>query len=291
LIAQLLLAGIVAASMRFEFRTFHDAMPVAGSEVCFLPRSFDRDRVEGILAAREIRCLPVQTVLSMPRGSWYFYAQHPAGLVSPHRSELTLSSDAPSDLFKTVRLDLVEAATLDLQPLALGPEEVFFAWGPETAEHQAPVFMRDAGAKTILVPAGVPVIPIISRRGNPVWIGRPVTAPAQRTTVLKREEPDDGTMNLLVAVSYVNRIAEEPPPPPAVRLAIDGEDYPPGTVLGPVRFGGFAVVAFYGVPRKRGGLRLEGAWHAEPVSFEPGSRSHLLVEKPLRAAPVTPPTR
>jgi len=284
------LAGVVAANAyaaRIEFKTFYDGTRVEGSEVCFLPKSFEHDRVAGLLATREMKCLPADTILQIPRGEWYFYARNEIGLVSPHRGEFSyLERSGAEDTYKSVRLEVVPAARLDVEPLRLGPEDRFFAWGRETPEYQAPVYMLEPGASTLLVPAGTSVIPIVSRNGTPVWIGRPATPSARKTIAVVRSEPAADRMNVLAWIRLPTR--RLPPEVPSAQpvIDIDGEIFTPLADFGPVRFGSFNAGAFYDLPKRPGSLRVRGGlWQAKSVAFSPGKGTHLFITDPLLLTP------
>lgn len=287
LLASAVLAAANTYAIRVDFQTYYGGERLEGSEVCFLPRSLDRGRVDGILATREMRCLPADSVLQVGRGEWYFYARNTLGMISPHRSELRLADrNATDDLFKSLRLDLTAAGRLDASALHLGPDERFFAWGLESADYQAPIFMHDEGA--LLVPAQKPVIPIVSRNGEPVWIGRAVTTGVGKTVTLSRQEPEENRMHVVAAFQLPTRA--HPPDvasPPRPVLEIDGKTYAPSVEVTAFRFGSFNLITFHDVPRAAGTLRLGGsAWTAQPVAFTKPKGGHLFIESPLLLQPV-----
>lgn len=275
--------ALPASAARFEFKTFYDSLPVADSEVCFLPKSLDRHGADGILATRDIRCLTADKILDVPQGPWYFYGRNSIGLIGPHRSQLPPLPPAEfADSYKEIGLELAPAAILDASALQLGIEERLFAWGIDSEEYEAPVFMLEPGSQTLMVVAGSPVIPIISANGRPVWSGAPVTTTQGKTTRLTRVAPAEGRMNVLAWFGY--RLAaegEEAMSRPVPVLEIDGRTFEASVPPGPVRSGGFLLVQFLDVPRKSGVFRLKDErWNAKPLAFTPTS-AHLFLEDPL----------
>jgi hypothetical protein len=271
-------------AVRVEFKAYYKSARVEGSEVCFLPKSFEAQDVPGLLATRQMRCLDADKILDVPRGSYYFYVRSSAGLVGPHRSELDYTGRAVSDeLYKAFRLELVRAAWWDVSGLNLGPDDTFFAWGAETDRYQAPVFMLDAGKQTLMVPANSPVIPIICHNGEPVWFGEPVVTAQGATRQIRRIEPAAGSRNLLAWIVYVEQYAAgEHARPPKLAVAVAGKSYAPTNDVGPVRFGGYALVEFANVPDGPGTFRSEDPrWVATEIPFPAASRSSTLLEDPL----------
>jgi hypothetical protein len=271
-------------AVRVEFKAYYKSARVEGSEVCFLPKSLEEQDVPGLLATRDVSCLDADKILDVPRGSYYFYVRNKTGLVAPHRSELDYTGRAVSDeLYKGFRLQLVRAAWWDVSALNLGPDDRFFAWGSETDRYQAPVFMLEPGKQRLLVPAGSPVIPIISHNGKPVWFGTPVTTAAGTTREIARVEPPSGSRNLLAWIVYIEQYAAgEHATPPKVVLAIDGKSYSPSNDIGPVRFGGYALVEFVSVPSGSGNFRSDDPrWVANSIPFSASSGRTVLLEHPL----------
>lgn len=270
---------------RFEFKTYYELARVPDSEICFL-RPSDVSGVAGLLASPEVRCLPADKVLDLPRGEWFFYARNRGGLISAHRSEMHLFERSRPDSYKAVRMELVPAGTLDVSDLRLGPDERFFAWGTDSARYQAPVVMLQAGDTTLLVPAGSPVTPIITRHGTPVWAGRPIIVGPGEKKRLARTEPEADRMTVVAWIGYDKAPADATEPPAPV-LTIDGTDYEPSNRIGPVRFGDFAAVIFHDVPRRAGAFWTPStAWNATPIRFSaPSASGHLFIEKPLVLKP------
>jgi len=266
------------SAARVEFKTFYESTPVDGSEICFLPRSYDLNQVAGLLATREMRCLSGDKILELPRGDWYFYARNSLGLVGIHRSEVRhLASSDIRDSFKALRLDLVPAAKWSARDLKLGPDDILFAWGVESEKYQSPVFMLEPGADQLMVPANVPMIPIISHRGVPVWIGPPVITAKGSVRRLIRSEPATDRMNVIAWIAYATANERAIPPSlPEPVLEIQQKTYAPATDVGPVRFGNFVLLEFVGAPRKAGTFHLlNRGWDSSPISFAPsaGGRS------------------
>ena len=271
-------------AVRVEFKAYYKSARVEGSEVCFLPKSFEAQDVPGLLGTREMKCLDADKVLDVPRGSYYFYVRNNAGLVAPHRSELDYTGRAVSDeLYKAFRLELVRAAWWDVSALNLGPDDTFFAWGAETDRYQAPVFMLEPGKQTLMVPASSRVIPIVCHNGEPVWFGEPIATSEGGTRQIRRVEPAAGSRNLLAWIVYIEQYAAgEHARPPRLVVAIAGKSYAPANDVGPVRFGGYALIEFANVPNAPGTLRSEDPhWSASEIPFSTSSRSSVLLENPL----------
>jgi hypothetical protein len=286
----LALAAALPAVARQEFVTTVAGQRISGSNVC-LWRAGDESAyfAKFMGDGTEVLCLSADHVLDLPAGAWNYFAYHDSAYVSVHPGHVTVYE--VSDEYHATEVELVPAGTLDftriMSSLAASDEVVVYV--PNDPYPRSPSAMRRlvGDDRTMLVPAGAAVVPMIIRAGVPVAVGEPAVV---RTGETKLVEPIAASTTIIVPVRLALsdalwrsggivdpvitvRTAEgkglEPRPPPRRGTGIERSLL----IVRPVRAG---AVTF----------RLEGArWKAAELTVRAVEGAVTLAEKGLTGVP------
>lgn len=175
----LLAVAIPASAIRTEFVAVRDGKRLTGAQACFFSGGPYENILASFFASHDIRCLPADDIVEMPATNWNIYCTHPSGFVSVHTTFQEGNGESAEQAagYRRVEVTMVPAATLDLSLVipSLHPEEslaVYFlneGMGVFSAVQPLP-----SAHTTMLVPAGVTVVPIIVRGGLPRLAGTAV---------------------------------------------------------------------------------------------------------------------
>lgn len=167
----------VSAFGRTEFITTVDDVRLSGSQVCFWQAGDGTDYFDQFLAhPSDVECLPGDAIVDMPIGKWNFFAFNGDGFVSAHPDMGTIFQ--VSDHYNAVGITLHPAGTLDftsaLASLHASAELVVY-FANNGIKHSSPTIRRlMPGSAEMLVPAGVPVVPLVMEGTKLVGVGEPI---------------------------------------------------------------------------------------------------------------------
>jgi hypothetical protein len=277
--AFLLAAALPASAGRLEVIARAGEQRISGAEACFYAAGEDDDGapLKRYLSYAQTTCLPADKVLRLPAGRWNLFVRA-EGRVSAHPFVITVPPSAPSGGLQTLLVDLLPAARLDFTQLAAGLKEgeVAGAYFDNDGQAESVAGARPlaSGETSLLVPAGMTVLPLVVRGGVPVRIGRPlllrhgdaVAATVERDVccdVIARVMLDPAERRQLVGSKATSpRLALINPRAEAVAPSIASTGRPT-----PMFDEGLAV--FEHVPPGRYTLRLEGAdWRSDEMSID-----------------------
>ena len=212
----LILAGALGApavAERVEFIAEWEGARLPGAEVCFFPSSANDGFFAKFLDSNDVRCLSADDVLEVPGGNWNYFLRHPE-FVSTHPSyiEGAEGADGPGHALKRDVTPMHRAATLSIaravDDLRAGEFFAVYITNQDVPGHGGSVRPAADGATEMLVPAGVPLIPMIVKDRRPVRFGEPlVIEPGKRAEAVMRI-PREGKMDL-AAVTIAKATTEE----------------------------------------------------------------------------------
>lgn len=167
----LLLCGVANASVEFFVRRGPHRMP--GAEVCFYKMApKGATPAEFWFLGNDVRCLPADYVLDIPVGRFRFFGRG-VGYITPADNSFSKTAAAPPGAYKALELTAVPSATFDITGLSLNDGQWFGVLAaPDATGIHGGFFPAPAGATTIDVPAGTPLLPLIIEHGTPVGVGR-----------------------------------------------------------------------------------------------------------------------
>ena len=169
------LLAATAAGSDIDFVLQQDGKRVAGAEVCLFsasPVPGDLRFLANSLRSNAVVCLPADEMIEVPVGRTLFFLTHPSGLISP--VSLMSSSDPRVDAYKEVNIPARPAAIVDLKGLdgLLEPQTgVYFA--VVAYSDMVNLYPQHPDRQEMLVPAGVPIVPLIVNRGVITRAGSP----------------------------------------------------------------------------------------------------------------------
>lgn len=288
LLALLTTVRSATGETRIEFRAMKDGQRVEGSEVCFFPA----DRNDGFFAkffsTNDVRCMSADAVLDLPPGLFNIFVRSGSTLVSSHPAFADNENPGPPG-YDVLDIPLMPAATLDVARAKRGLREgewlAVYLSNEGQAESPASVRPVPDDETTVLVPADMPLVPLVVREGVIVRAGVPLSLRPRETRVL---EPIDkwGSGRDVVALLRAEPVMSPdlPEQPPRVRLQRDGSD-PLEPVLAPRGAGLFerSLAIFKDVPGGTYELRLSGdGWRTDAVPVTTSTRL-TVADRPLVA--------
>jgi hypothetical protein len=220
--ALVLLGAQRAAAVRIEFKTIYNEIRIPDSEVCFFPGDAS-NQLKSYFQSNDVRCVPADKVLDVPRGAWHFFARSSDGFTSAWPGFVLLREDL--DAYKGIQVDLVPAAKLNVSAIKriLQPKQHAVIYFPGTdADHLPFLFPVRGDEDTLLVPAGRKCVPMIAEQSRPVWIGAPLQlAPGE---MIEADIAPLAPLTLVAWVQFDRKALRrwggplDVPPPPAIDL-------------------------------------------------------------------------
>lgn len=196
-------AGGTAAAREVSFNVSSGGRTVPQSEVCFWSGEIGQGTFALLFSTDRVHCLPADSTVDLPPGTWNFSARNrEMHLVSANPGAMRIApstSDAPP---KRVQIEVVPAAVLDftaVQP-ALNERERIVAYYPAPPHAANCGQPLPRGARSMLVPAGVPVIPLIVADGRAAAVGDVVTGGAG-TTIRSTFSSHGGRSDVVVPIA------------------------------------------------------------------------------------------
>jgi len=175
----------------------YDGQPATEADVCFYQGQPGNPLVA--LEASEVHCLPTGKVLDVPLKSFGFYARRVDNLITKNHGFLAATGN--DNGVQRLRLELSAAGHLVLggDPPAQN-EHLAAIIGESSLNHGTVVPLTFENGRS-LVPADVPITPVLVRDGQPVWVGDTVRVPigGEETLHVTRSQPPASS----VIVSFV----------------------------------------------------------------------------------------
>jgi hypothetical protein len=260
-------AGLPLMAARFEIIPTYKNEPVSDTRVCFSRAQRDGSVVERMTSGPEVRCVPGDKLLTIPQGTWHFYvasdnppliATHPYKIITPRDSQ-------ESDPVNQIRARLLPAATLDVTDVAT-PEGValFIYVSHDGIEASPPALLPvSPGTRKLLVPAGMPLVPL-KIRGNVILdVGDEVSVSAGQTA---RATFPSGS-SVTAVVPYRVRESDHANDLPALQLLQRGGAKAATLSLHPNRTRGLFVIRV--LPRGTFDVQIESdRWTGNGVSLQ-----------------------
>lgn len=286
------------ADSRFEVRAFRNGEPVREAEVCFFKGSAGDDFIDRFLSDDETRCYPADRPLRVPPGVWnYYVVDAKSGWVSAHPNGIE-SASGDADL-KPMVVELLPAATLSVEraraSLQTGEYFAVYLSNDRVSRSRPAVRPVPRDSNQILVPSGVPFMPLIIRDRSIVWAGPPVTATrGERRALDVPVRPGSDLVALVsldAAVMPADRQAIEGSVPPAISLAGGGRKFTPVLPLRPAPMFDTSLVIFRDVPPGDYTLELSGDYWLSDSLRVAVRRSGHDIAQPSRALVTRPRAR
>lgn len=261
-----------ASAYRYEFFAQHDGKRVPHAEICFFAADAQRDIYPRFFASAEVACLSADDVIEIPPGKWNFYAKFGNSLISNHPGYITYDGPPHRDVgYKGANVDLVAAATIDMSEWVRGKREgdSIFVYADSKSDTKATAFPLSSTDKKLVVPAGVPLTPLLIRAHRPIQVGATVVLSPGETYVQPLPKQIKGFADVVVATTLVRTIAQQVErydmPPPVFRLkTTQGEIHEPLTVALNAASLDLTLVVFHNVPVGTAVLSVSGSdWESE----------------------------
>lgn len=233
----LLAAARNASALRYEFFAQHDGKRVPHAEICFFAAAAPRDIYPRFFASADFACVSADDVIEVPPGKWNFYVRFGNSLISNHPGYITYDGPPRRDVgYKGVNIDLVDAATIDMSEWVRGKRDgdSIFVYADSKSDTKATAFPLSPADKTVVVPAGVSLTPLLIRDHRPIQVGATVVLFSGETYVQPLPAHVQGFADIVLATTLVRTIAERVErfdmPPPVFRLrTTKGEIHEPLT--------------------------------------------------------------
>lgn len=176
-VASLLFAGNAAA--RVEFLLKRDGVRREG-EVCFvrLPEAAkSHDPAEMFFATNDVRCVDAGKILDVPIGAFHFFGRSAPAMFGATRGVIVVSQQTRADSYRAATIDLDPGATIDFSGAVekLREGEFLGVWLADTTRSLSTFIPVASGETSMVVPAGVPVVPMLIEGKRPVALGDVLT--------------------------------------------------------------------------------------------------------------------
>ena len=245
-----------ATAYRFEFFARHNGERVAHAEVCFFAADQPRDIYPRFFASADVRCLSADDVIDVPPGKWNYYVRSGSSLVSDHPAYVTHSGTPRRDAgYKAVNLELVAAATIDLSEWVRARQdgETIFVYADSKNDTLSTAFPLPPEGTTVVVPAGVPLTPVMMRSHHVTRVGSPMVLSPGETHAAPLPRVVHGFADVVFATTLVRtlagRVEQYDMPPPVFRLrTAKGEIHEPLTSSTNAASLDLTLVVFRNVP-------------------------------------------
>jgi hypothetical protein len=176
-VASLLFAGNAVA--RVEFLLKRDGVRREG-EVCFvrLPEAAkSHDPAEMFFATNDVRCVDAGKILDVPIGAFHFFGRATPAMFGATRGVVVVSQQTRAESYRAATIDLVPGATIEFSGAVakLQEGEFFGVWLADTTQSLSTFIPLASGESSMIVPAGVPVVPMLIEGKRPVALGDVLT--------------------------------------------------------------------------------------------------------------------
>jgi hypothetical protein len=287
----LLLGSLVApaSAYRREYKVTLNGERKKGSEVCFFRGGKGRTPFSLFFSSPTATCLPADQVLDLPPGLFHAYARHRDGYASEYRDYFVYDGPpVPEKGYEVLETPLQEAGFADFAAVArsLRPGQALGVWLAPTVRSSGMFLPLVPGETTILVPAGIPFVPLLIEGEMPVAVGNRLSVDARQHRAIP---PFDRSATSVVAWVKVDedlmRNAAHALPPPEIVLVVSGEIHPPLDPLAVVAGASYTLLFFKGIPSGEGELKVQGQFwthYSRPLRLAKGVAVEL---RPLVLAP------
>lgn len=215
LLAALLCGTLFATSalaVRTEYIAGFRGQRLAGSQVCFFPATADDGFFQKFLSSSDVRCLSADVVLDMPVGNWNAFVETGEAYVSTHPTFQTgdSESEAARRGYRPVHVEMRPAAVVTVDPgsLEAGVRPVIYLPNAGT-EEPASIRPLVSGRSHFVVPAGVPIVPLLVRGTQIVRVGDVMTLDAGARARASFPAPAEGRRDVVVLVRLQGDLEEE----------------------------------------------------------------------------------
>lgn len=289
------LTCVLVASAAFagvEFVLMDGERDLDGGEVCFYKTAASAANMSPgkyYFSGDEVRCLPAKTILDMPAGRLILFGRHPDGFVTANRQIRYDPKPTTEDCYQKLRLILVRAARIEV-PKARDGERVG-VWVTDSESWLGGFLPAVTGETSMLVPAGIPVIPMEVRGTELRRVGAPVTLKAGDRYVLPAFASAPGRGDVVAWLEAddetVRKLGKKSLSAAAMSLSLpDGKSMDSVTPLRhPGSYDG-SLVIFKDVPAGKVTITSGGQfWTRDQVDVEVPSGGVAITTKPLRVLP------
>jgi hypothetical protein len=292
LLALLASGGSVAgaAENRIEILAMRDGTRAAGSEVCFFAADRDDGFFAKFLSTNDVRCMNADAVLSLPPGLFNIVVRNGSALVSAHPTFVDNANPSPPS-YRALSVSLLPAATLDVTAVKsrLREHEWLAVYLSNEGRLQSPASVRPVpdGDSTVVLPAEMPLVPLIVRKGAIVRVGRPLRLRAGETTVLEPVERWGSGRDVVALVRAESPASPDLPrtSPSVVLEHRTGESLTPVLQLRPAGLFDRSLAIFKDVAAGTYRLRLTGdGWQPDQLSvIRADTAGAVTTERPITA--------
>lgn len=182
-------ASASAIENRVEFITLRGETRLAQSEVCFFPADANDAFFGRYLSTDDVRCLSADAVINLPPGLFNVFARNGTSLIDSHPTFIDNANPGEPG-YRAVALPLDPAATLEVSDARSGLREgewlAVYLTNESRRESLATIHPVPRGDKKILVPADMPFVPMVVRRGAIMRVGKAMQLRAGETKSLAK---------------------------------------------------------------------------------------------------------
>ncbi|MHB0972329.1 MAG: hypothetical protein ACYC7A_18845 [Thermoanaerobaculia bacterium] len=199
----LLFLATPASGYRREYRVLLDGERMQGSEVCFYQGKSAADAFSLYFSYDRVACLPADDVLDMPPGLFHVFARHPSGYVSADRDYFVYrGAPAPEVGYSLLDIPLRAAALADFGALArsLKPRESLGVWVAPSSNSSGTFFPLVDNESVLMVPAGIPFLPLLIKDHRPEGVGSPMTLAANELGTIPAFPTPSGRSDVMLAL-------------------------------------------------------------------------------------------
>ena len=276
---------------RSEYVVTLDGKRKPGSEVCFFGADSTGDALSLYFSYRKAACLPADSVLDFPAGTFHVFARHAEGYVSGSPDFFVGHADAPEAGYHALEIPLQRAAWADFGDVLATRKrgERLGVWIAPTPTAGGVFFPLLDGETTMLVPAERAFVPMALSRSVPVALGETLKLPAGTRHKVPAFSRRPGTMDVVAWLKIdLSRDPELPMgslAPPEIELVAGAETVEPLLPMVAETLGTHTLVLFKGVPQSAGQLRVRGRhWAHFEVDVSPGA-DVTVIRPPLLLTP------
>jgi hypothetical protein len=257
----------------------------AGDQVCVYQPA-ERGNVLDNLRTDEVRCFPTETVLALGAGALgYFLKNESEARISAGHGVIA-AAEAPGQKLQALRWRTGPAAFLNVsRVLETAPKGAHLSIVIRASAGIAPTVMPiPPGSAVVLIPASIPVVPILMQGATPLWVGKALTlSPNARESLT----PPPGTRQDLIASVRVAESGDSSkvPPPEVTLMTASGTRIEPEEPRALTRDTNSDLLIFRNVPPGKASLEVAGPlWSRARQAVTIGANERVtLVHEPLPA--------
>jgi hypothetical protein len=292
LVAFLLCTCVAQASYgaRREYKVTLDGARLKGGEVCFFAGESASDPFSLFFSYDQVECLSADEVIDFPAGLFHVFARHSAGYVGAYHEFVVFPPDTKAEAgYDLMEIPLSEAGRVDFSAAveALQEGQSLGVWIATTPDGGDGFYMPlVTGERSLLVPSGTEVLPIVVADQQPVKIGDPLMLAPRAERPAKFAGPQGGDVVVWIradpSVGEMDRSALRNPD---VSLIVGESTVTPLFPLGrhaPLH----ALMFFKGVPPGPAQARANGAtWRSNSVDIRVQRGEVTVAADPLMIIP------